>query len=109
MKLTPEQRLAYRTHCARLYRLHKRPSGAHVLVVKTERDERIGKLSLDGGAVTVETFDALNGPYRDAEHLRASVADTLNAAHRPGIALADAFTLPSEPETITSLPMIVAE
>lgn len=109
MNLTPAQRIAYRTHCTRLYRLHQRADGAHVLVVKDEHSQRIGKLSLDGNVITVESFKPLCEHYRDARHLEVCVTATLIAFHRPGVPLADLFALPSEPETLTSLPMLIPE
>jgi hypothetical protein len=114
MNLTPAQRDAhaatYRKHHTRLYRLHQRACGAHVLVVKTDLGTRIGKLSLAGNVVTAESFDpVVCRHYRDAQHLEACVSATLNAFQHPGVPLADAFALESDPECVTSLPMLIAD
>jgi hypothetical protein len=109
MTTTPAQRAAYRTHRTRLYRLHQRTNGACVLVVNDAQGQRIGKLTLDGSALTVESFMPVCDRYRDAQHLEACVSATLNAFRRRGVPLADAFALQCDPECVTSLPMLIPE
>jgi hypothetical protein len=121
LNLNAEQRKAHahayrNVHHTRLYRLHTRADGAHVLIVKFEHPDhaafsRIGKLRLEGNVITVESFSAGVSPhYRDADHLEACVTATLNAYAHAGRTLADAFDiLSSEEPCSTSLPMVIPE
>jgi hypothetical protein len=122
LNLNPEQRRAhahayYNVHHTRLYRLHTRANGGHVLVVKFEHPDhsgpipRVGKVVLHGNVVIVESFDASVTPhYRDADHLKACVSATLNAYAHAGRTLAEAFDiLSSEEPSSTSLPMVIPE